>query len=214
MTGAPRPKSAATRARILARAREAFARSGFQATSVRSIAAAAGVDQALVHRYFGTKRELFLASVQVGFGPAQVMAPVLATPREGMGEAFVRAVLLLWESGAEEALVSTLRTLVGTDEGANIIQGFVLDVALRQFEDVVDDPPGSAPTRLSLVASQTAGLVLARKVARLEPLASMPVEDVVALVAPTVQRYMTGDLPEVWARASRGGGSARTSRPG
>lgn len=214
MTGAPRPKSAATRARILARAREAFARSGFQATSVRSIAAAAGVDQALVHRYFGTKRELFLASVQVGSDPAQVMAPVLATPREGMGEAFVRAVLLLWESGAEEALVSTLRTLVGTDEGANIIQGFVLDVALRQFEDVVDDPPGSAPTRLSLVASQTAGLVLARKVARLEPLASMPVEDVVALVAPTVQRYMTGDLPEVWARASRGGGSARTSRPG
>lgn len=214
MTGAPRPKSAATRARILARAREAFARSGFQATSVRSIAAAAGVDQALVHRYFGTKRELFLASVQVGSDPAQVMAPVLATPREGMGEAFVRAVLLLWESGAEEALVSTLRTLVGTDEGANIIQGFVLDVALRQFEDVVDDPPGSAQTRLSLVASQTAGLVLARKVARLEPLASMPVEDVVALVAPTVQRYMTGDLPEVWARASRGGGSARTSRPG
>lgn len=184
-----------TRARILDAARRAFARGGFEATSVRSIAALAGVDQALVHHYFGTKRQLFLEAIEVPMDPAELLAPVLAAPREQMGEAYLRAVLGLWDSEAEPALVSTLRTLVSSPDGQAVIGSFALEVALRALEPAVDDGSGSARLRLSLVASQTVGLILARKVARIEPIASMAADDLAALAAPTIQRYMTGELP-------------------
>ena len=187
--------AAQTRQRILDVARQAFARSGFEATSVRSVASAAGVDQALVHRYFGTKRELFLATLELPVDPARVLAPVLAAPREHLAEAFLRTLLELWDSDAEPVILAAVRTLTSTPDGPSLVKGFVLDLALSHLRPVVDDPVGSAPTRLALVASQTAGLLVARKVLGIEPLASMPVEEVVALVAPTLQRYMTEPLP-------------------
>jgi transcriptional regulator, TetR family len=88
-----------------------------------------------------------------------------------------------------------VRTVTATPEGASLVKGFLLHLALVHLSPRVDDPAGSAPIRLSLVASQTMGLLMVRKVVRLEPLASMPVDEVVALVAPTLQYYMTGELP-------------------
>lgn len=186
-----------TRGRILASARGAFARGGYEATSVRSIAAEAGVDQALVHRYFGTKQQLFLAALELPAEPGEVLAPVIAAPRDRLGEVFIRTLLTLWDSDAEPVVLSVVRTLTSSPEGASLVRGFLQDLALAHLRPLVDDPPGSAPTRLSLVASQTIGVLMARKVLRMEPLASMPVEEVVALVAPTVQRYMTGGLEDL-----------------
>jgi transcriptional regulator, TetR family len=74
-----------TRRRILAVAREAFARGGYETTSVRSIATRAGVDQALVHRYFGTKQQLFLASLELPVDPEVVLAPVVSPPVSSWG---------------------------------------------------------------------------------------------------------------------------------
>lgn len=184
-----------TRRRILAGAREAFAEGGFEATSVRSVATRVGVDQALVHRYFGTKRDLFLATLELPVDPRLVLAPVLAAPRERLGEVFIRTLLTLWDSDAEPVILAVARTATSTPEGASLVRGFILDVALAHLRPLVDEPAGSAPTRLALVASQTAGLLLARKVLGVEPLASLPVEEVVALVAPTLQRFLTGELP-------------------
>jgi len=56
--GAPRGSSSVTRKRMLAAARDLFARRGVDSVSVREIAAAAGVNHALVHRYFGAKRDI------------------------------------------------------------------------------------------------------------------------------------------------------------
>ena len=183
-----------TRQRILTVAREAFGRGGYEATSVRSIATRAGVDQALVHRYFGTKQQLFLASLELPVDPEVVLAPVVSAPRDRLGETFIRTLLNLWDSDAEPIVLSVVRTLSASPEGAELVKGFLLHLALVHLGPRVDDPEGSAPARLSLVASQTMGLLMVRKVVRLEPLASMPVEDVVALVAPTLQYYMTGEL--------------------
>jgi len=183
-----------TRRRIPAEAREAFARGGYEATSVRSIATRAGVDQALVHRYFGTKQKLFLATLELPVDPGVVLAPVVSAPRDQLGETFIRTLLNLWDSDAEPIVLSVVRTLTSSPEGASLVRGFLLHLAMVHLGPRVDDPPGSAPARLSLVASQTMGLLMVRKVVQLEPLASMPVEDVVALVAPTLQHYMTGEL--------------------
>ena len=187
-----------TRERILATAREAFANAGFEATSVRSIASRAGVDQALVHRYFGTKKRLFLATLDVPFDPGEVLAPVRWAAPQERGEVLVRTLLELWDSEAEPVVLSVVRTLMTTADGADLVRGFLEELTLVHLRDLVDSPVGSAPLRVSLVASQMAGLLMARKVARLEPVASLPVADTVALVAPVVQHYLTGDL-----RASR-----------
>lgn len=187
-----------TRERILATAREAFANAGFEATSVRSIASRAGVDQALVHRYFGTKKRLFLATLDVPFDPGEVLAPVRGADPQERGEVLVRTLLELWDSEAEPVVLSVVRTLMTTADGADLVRGFLEELTLVHLRDLVDSPVGSAPLRVSLVASQMAGLLMARKVVRLEPVASLPVADTVALVAPVVQHYLTGDL-----RASR-----------
>lgn len=187
-----------TRERILATAREAFADAGFEATSVRSIASRAGVDQALVHRYFGTKKRLFLATLDVPFDPGEVLAPVRWAAPQERGEVLVRTLLELWDSEAEPVVLSVVRTLMTTADGADLVRGFLEELTLVHLRDLVDSPVGSAPLRVSLVASQMAGLLMARKVVRLEPVASLPVADTVALVAPVVQHYLTGDL-----RASR-----------
>ena len=188
-----------TRERILATAREAFADAGFEATSVRSIASRAGVDQALVHRYFGTKKRLFLATLDVPFDPGEVLAPVRWAAPQERGEVLVRTLLELWDSEAEPVVLSVVRTLMTTADGADLVRGFLEELTLVHLRGLVDSPVGSAPLRVSLVASQMAGLLMARTVVRLEPVASpLPVADTVALVAPVVQHYLTGDL-----RASR-----------
>lgn len=183
-----------TRERILATAREAFADAGFEATSVRSIASRAGVDQALVHRYFGTKKRLFLATLDVPFDPGEVLAPVRAAAPQERGEVLVRTLLELWDSEAEPVVLSVVRTLMTTADGADLVRGFLEELTLVHLRDLVDSPVGSAPLRVSLVASQMAGLLMARKVVRLEPVASLPVADTVALVAPVVQHYLTGNM--------------------
>lgn len=183
-----------TRSRILATARESFAQAGYEATSVRAVAARAGVDQALVHRYFGTKKQLFMATLEVPFDPAEVLAPVRDAPPEQRGEVLVRTLVELWDSDAEPVVLSVVRTLMATPDGANLVRGFLLELALVHLSDLVDEPAGSAPLRVSLVVGQMVGLLVARKVMRLEPLATLPVEHVVALVAPVVQHYMTDDL--------------------
>ncbi len=186
---------AQTRAHILHVARAAFARTGFESTSVRSIAAEAGVDQALVHRYFGTKKQLFLAVIRIPIDPDVVLAPVLTAPHDRVAEVYLRAVMTLWDSEAEPVILSVVRTMVASPDDEPLIRSFLVEIALRALEPVIEDGSETAQLRLSLVASQVVGLLLARKIGRIEPIASMSIDDVVTFVAPTLQRYLTGELP-------------------
>ncbi|MBC2638404.1 MULTISPECIES: TetR/AcrR family transcriptional regulator [unclassified Rhodococcus (in: high G+C Gram-positive bacteria)] len=189
-----RPGNPDTRSRILATARKLFAQNGFDKTSVRSVAGGAGVDSALVHHYFGTKRQLFLASVDIPVDPTQVIAPVLAGPTDEIGRHLARAVLSVWESPHRPAVVAAFRSAMSGDE-PTLIRTFLLEVVLRDLGPRVDEPPGTGMLRMQLVASQMAGVLVTRYVLEFEPLASLPVDDLVTIVAPTLQRYLTGDLP-------------------
>ncbi|MFD4470323.1 TetR family transcriptional regulator [Rhodococcus sp. NPDC058505] len=188
-----RPGSSGTRDAILGAARSRFAEHGFDRTSVRSIAADAGVDPALVHHYFGTKRALFLAAIAIPADPAMVLAGVADAPVEEIGERFLRAVVGVWESPHREGLLAAFRSAI-TGESVGLVRSFLTEVVLTEIGHRVDDPAGSAALRASLVASQMAGLMVTRYILELEPLATLPPERVVHLVAPTLQRYLTGDL--------------------
>ncbi|PTR39096.1 TetR family transcriptional regulator [Rhodococcus sp. OK611] len=186
-----RPGNPDTKELILTAARNQFADSGFERTSVRSIAAEAGVDSALVHHYFGTKRALFLAAVDMPVDPQVILSAVLDAPIEEIGELLLRGVLGVWESPQGTAVLAAFRAAI-SGESTGLVSNFLTEVILRELVERVDEPPGSGQLRATLVASQLSGLLITRYLLRLEPIASLSVDEVVVLIGPTVQRYLTG----------------------
>ncbi|GAA2706528.1 TetR family transcriptional regulator [Micromonospora olivasterospora] len=189
-----RPGNPDTREAILGAARAAFAERGFDAASIRSIAQAAGVDPALVHHYFGSKDQLFLAAMNAPLDPGALLPAVLAGAPDGLGERLVRTFLGVWDSPAGAAAVALLRSAVSNEWTARLLREFVVTQVLRRVLDHLDVDPAELPLRGSLVATQLIGLATTRYVLRLEPVASAPPETLVAALAPTVQRYLFGDL--------------------
>ncbi|MER5455858.1 TetR family transcriptional regulator [Micromonospora sp. NPDC002389] len=189
-----RPGNPATRDAILAAARTAFAERGFDAATIRAVAAAAEVDPALVHHYFGSKEQLFLAAVQAPVDPRELLPAVLAGDRDGIGERLVRTFVAVWDSPAGVAGVALLRSAVGNEWTARLVREFLTTQVLRRILDHLDVDPAQLPLRGGLVATQLIGLAVMRHVVRLEPIASAEPETLVATVGPTVQRYLTGEL--------------------
>jgi AcrR family transcriptional regulator len=182
-----------TREAILEAARARFAEHGYDGATIRGIAADAGVDPALVHHFHGTKERLFVAAMRFPIVPSEALAPALEAGRDRLGETIVRTVLGLWsQAEAREQTIGLLRAAVTNDQAAEMLRGFVKAAILGTVAGFVDDE--DAEYRTSLVATQIVGLGLARFVLRLEPVASADDEDLVAAIAPTVQRYLTGDV--------------------
>ncbi|MFD2763162.1 TetR family transcriptional regulator [Micromonospora eburnea] len=190
-----RPGNPGTREAILDAARSAFAERGFDGASIRGIAAAAQVDPALVHHYFGTKDQLFLAAMNSPFDPRELLPKVFAGERASIGERLVRLFLGLWDSPAGTAGVALLRSALSNEWTARLLREFLTTQVLRRVLDNLDVDPAELPLRGSLVASQLIGLAMMRYVIRLEPAASADPETLVTAIAPTIQRYLTGPLP-------------------
>ena len=193
-----RPGNPDTRETILAAARDAFADKGYDGASIRTIATGAGVDPALVHHYFGTKDKLFLAAMNAPFDPGEMVAKAAAGDRAELGERLVRAFLAMWDGPAGAPAVAMMRSAVANEWTARLFRQFVLSQVLRRIRAAVELDPAEADLRITFVASQMAGLAMARYVIKVEPLASAPAESVVAAVGPSVQRYLTGELPGVF----------------
>ena len=188
-----RPGAPDTRAEVLTAARASFAEKGFRGTTIRAVAASAGVDPALVHHYFGTKDDLFVAALQIPVDPREVLAPVVAAGPDGAGERLMRALLGVWDDPAvQPGLLALVRSLISDDSGGLVRDAFIPVVVGPVLAALVADRPD---VRIPLVASQVVGLIVARYVVALPPMAEMPAEDVVARVGPVVQHYLTGDLP-------------------
>jgi len=183
---------------VLAAARAAFAERGFDGATIRGIAGAAGVDPALVHHYFGSKDKLFLAAVQAPADPAELLPEVLAARHEELGESIVRLLLKVWDGPAGPAGLALVRSAIGNEWTAKLLREFLVSQVLRRVMGTLDLSPAEREARGALVASQLFGVVMARYVLRVEPLATASAESLIAAVGPTVQRYLTGDvvLPE------------------
>ncbi|ULP49437.1 TetR family transcriptional regulator [Mycolicibacter virginiensis] len=190
-----RPSGASdNRDKILTAARDLFARNGFANTSIRAVAAAAGVDAALVHHYHGTKQQLFAAAVELPIDPMTVLGPLRETPVEVLGRTLPELLLPLWDSQAGTGLIAALRSmLTGTE--VPLARSFFRDIVIAELAPRIDEPSGTGVLRAEFAASQLMGVVVARYIIGLEPIASLPAQQVVAMIAPTLQRYLTGDLP-------------------
>ncbi|MEW2087282.1 TetR family transcriptional regulator [Streptomyces sp. NPDC005283] len=178
------------RERILEAARTEFAERGYDKTTVRGIARAAGVDPALVHHYFGTKDEVFAAAIEVSFEPALVIPAILGQGAEGIGERLARYFIGVWENPATRGpLLAIVRSALTHEAAAKVLRGFVLRRLLERLAGDLDVP--DPKFRAELAASQMIGIAILRYVIKVEPLASADPEEIVAMVAPTLQRYLT-----------------------
>lgn len=190
------PGRSNTRQAVLDAARRVFAEHGYQQASLRAIAAEAGVDAGMVRHFFGDKAGLFRAALEVPFDPAVVLPVLLAPGMDGLGERVVRFFLTVWEQPAARGpFLAVIRSVSGHEEAAAMFREFITEQVLVRIAAALDRP--NARLRAALVGSQLIGMVMVRYVVRVEPLASAPVEQVVAAVAPTVQRYLTGDIGDL-----------------
>jgi AcrR family transcriptional regulator len=187
-----RPGAPDTRAEVLAAARTSFAEKGFRGTTIRAVAAAAGVDPALVHHYFGSKDDLFLAALEMPVDPRALLAPVMAQGPDGAGERLLRTFLSVWDDpDIQVQLLAVVRSVLTEDGGRLLKEGFIPVVVGPVLAQLVKDNP---EVRIPLVASQVVGLIVTRYLLALPPMAEMPAEDVVARIGPVLQHYLTGDL--------------------
>ncbi|MFE9170758.1 TetR family transcriptional regulator [Streptomyces kebangsaanensis] len=191
--GRPRREEAAdTRDHILTAAREEFSEHGYEKTSVRGIAKAAGVDSALVHHYFGTKEQVFEAAVAVIFAPALNAPDALAdAPPDDVGERLTRFFFGVWENPATRTpLLAIVRSALSNDTAAAVFRRLLASQLLRRIAGRLDLP--DAELRAELAAAQLVGCAILRYVIRLEPLASADAEQIIARLAPVVQGHLTG----------------------
>jgi len=183
-----RPGPSNTRDEILAAARRLFAQRGFQGTTMRGIAAEAGVNAALVHHYYGNKEQLLIAAMNLPLNPAVVIEQLRdAGPREQIGERIVRFFVRTWrDPSTGQPLQALLRAAAATDTSATSMRQFLENVMVPRVAGLLDVPP----LRVTGAFSQLIGFALAGTIIRVEPLASASEDDLVALLAPTIQRYL------------------------
>jgi AcrR family transcriptional regulator len=174
-------------------AKELFATRGYVGTTMRAVAAAADVDVALVSYYFGGKPGLFAAVIELPVNPAELIAEALAPGMDGAGERLVRTFLRSWEAPESgEALRSLFRASVAQTDAPLGVGEFASRALLQVYREALGGGP-DAERRALLGANLMTGLALDRYLVGLEPLASQPVEVVVASVAPVLQFILTGD---------------------
>jgi AcrR family transcriptional regulator len=185
-----RPGGADTRAQLLAAARIEFAERGYEGATVRRIAERAGVDPAMVNHWFGGKEALFTASLDIPVTPAQILAEVVPGDPEQLGGRIVTRFLTAWDATGGGPLAALIQSVAGHDDAARMLREFVKNVLVGPIVAAV--APDRHELRGSLVGSQLIGLGMMRYLLKLEPLASAEHAVVVAAIAPTVQRYLTG----------------------
>ncbi|WP_295010407.1 TetR family transcriptional regulator [uncultured Microbacterium sp.] len=186
--GRPKGESGA-RERIVAAAEHEFGEHGYDSATIRAIAARAGVDPALVHHYFGTKADLFAEVIGIPLRPDVEVPRILEGPRDGVGERLLRYVLQAFEQpDVRRRGVTMIRVAVGSKLMAQPLVGFLSRELLGRIAGALDVPDASL--RANLVASQMAGLLLTRYVVRLPAIAEAPIEELVARIGPTLQRYL------------------------
>lgn len=177
---------------ILDAARELFSTNGFDRTTLRRVADEAEVDVALISHYFGNKRGLFVAAVEFPSDPAVVLEPVRTCPIDELAATALRQILTVWAPPAGPSIVARFRQALinGEDE---LVRGLLTGVILAPIRERLHDHR-DVELRLTLFASQIAGLLVTRQILGLPAVRDAEIDELVDAVAPNLQRYLTGEL--------------------
>lgn len=193
ITPGPRDERGVLAARILSAARDEFAEHGWSGTAIRAVARAADVDPALIYHYFGSKEGLLDAATAPPQRWLDSVTATWGTAKADLGEQLIRNVLNVW---TDEEVGPALRAVVLTAAHEPTTREKLRMIVERGLigESTLGDDEDERLRRSGLIASQLIGFALLRYVWKIEPIASMPDDDVVAAVAPNLQRYVDGDI--------------------
>ncbi|CAN7189207.1 TetR family transcriptional regulator [Knoellia sp. LjRoot47] len=198
-----RPGGEDTRAAIIAAARTEFAQRGYDGTSLRGIAREAGVDPALVHHYFDGKSELFVEVMSFPANPAVLVEQIAAVPRDALGETLARVFLAAWDGPeGRERFAAMFAAAAAHEEHARMVREFVGREVLHRVVASMRTEPGIGPrdgesleVRVALGAAQLIGMGLLRYVVKVPAVADASVEELVAILGPTLQRHLVPPSP-------------------
>jgi AcrR family transcriptional regulator len=179
-------RGAQTRTRILDAARLRFGSEGYDRATIRAIALDAGVDPALVMRYFGNKDDLFAEALEFDLQ----LPDLAALPKNKAARTLVAHFLQRWEH--DDTLIALLRSAAGNPHAAARLQSIFGRQVMPAIGKLSGAAQAEAARRASLVASQILGLAWCRYVLALPPLVEMAHEDIIDAVAPTLKRYIFG----------------------
>lgn len=186
-----RPGPSITRGAILEAARRRFADAGYEATSIRAIAADARVDPAVVLHFFRSKEELFRAVVGWPFDPSAVRARIADPGPDGIGARFVRVFLGFWEDPTTRAsLLALLRSAMTHDASAALLRDFVVREGFAPLTGLIGEP--HAELRVNLAAAHLIGVAVLRYILKVEPIASVSADVLVNWLTPALNHYLTG----------------------
>lgn len=187
-TAGRRPGRTNTPEQILDAARSLFAERGYQGTTIRAVAQQAGVNPALVHHYFTSKEQLFIAALRFPLNPAEAVRTLLeAGPREEFSRRLVRFFVRAWrdpESGQQ--LQAVIRSAVSTPHGAVSVRELAENVVLERTAGLVGVPP----LRLAAAFTHLIGLMIGATIIEIEPLARAGEDELVDLVTPAIAHYL------------------------
>lgn len=179
---------------VLDSARVAFRSKGYVRTTIKGVAAAAGVAPEVVSRYWGSKEKLFAAAMKLPFDPATAVPELAAPGLEGMGERLTRATLdALADEDSREDLLVLFKAGSSTTKATAGLRTFIEQSMIDRLVRYIGVP--DARLRVSLISSYLIGVAANRYITRLEPLASMPEEDLVRIVSPTIQAWLDPSIP-------------------
>lgn len=178
-----------TREAILDSARDLFAQVGYDGVSVRAIAGAAGVDPALIRHFFGDKESLFATVAADRTTIPQIIAESLMGDPATAGHRLADTYLRLWEEPATQPL---LLALVRSASTSDHVAAMLRETLMARVPPQVIEADPHRMTRIALAGSHLFGLAAARHIIKMPAVADLSLDDLVAQVAPTIQRYLTG----------------------
>ncbi|CAN7199032.1 TetR family transcriptional regulator [Mycolicibacterium frederiksbergense] len=181
---------------VLASAKQHFAAHGYEKTTLRAIARDAHVDPSMVLYLFGSKADLFRESLRLLIDPTQLVEAMTAAEGD-LGTRLVRRYLQIWEGpDTAESMIAMLQSATSNSDANEALRSFLQTYVLTAVSGVIGGDE-QARLRAMLAATNLLGTALLRYVMKVSPLADLAAEDVVALIAPTVNRYLTASSAEL-----------------
>ena len=186
--GRPSGKNS-TRQKVLGAARARFASDGFAGTTIRSVAAKAGVDVSQVMQFFGSKNLLFAAVMAIPQAALDRIDTVFEGPDEHLGERVVRAFLVSWEQIPEESesLMAMLRGAIVNDHARVQLRDFIQS---RLISGLGEKHDPEVALRAGLASSMLVGLVTSRRIIGVPLLLAAESEAIIAIIAPAIQAIL------------------------
>lgn len=187
-----RPGASTTRQAILDAARARFAADGYAGTTIRRIAADAGVDASLVMQFFRSKDDLFGAVMSITPEALARLGSAFEGPDEHLGERVVRAFLGVWEGDARdsEPLMAMLRGAIVNEQAGEQLREFIQARLLDGTRSRPGDPDEAA-LRAGLASSMLVGIVVGRRIVGVPILAGADSETLIERIAPAIHNILT-----------------------